>query len=226
MTRAHKLATHTAAALAIIWALFACVTARANVDAPVDPTITFQKVFKSSYPEYVEIKIGQSGKGTCDIRQLDEEASPQSFELNTPLVQKIFALAAKLNNFKGVDLEVHKRLASLGQKTLRYQNGPEDNQVTYNYTLDPTGSELTSLFENISQQETDLSDLKRTMQYDRLGVNDVVQNIESHYDDHILPEPARFLPSLEQLAADTGYVDVARQRARRLADRIRTETGS
>jgi hypothetical protein len=220
MIRRYKLGL----ALLIVSVFLACSNSLAHASA--GPTITFQKIFKSSYPEFVEIKIAQSGKGTYDIRQLDEEASPQTFELGAPTVQKIFSLAAKLNNFKGVDLEVHKRLASLGQKTLRYQNGPEDNQVTYNYTLDPTGSELTSLFENISQEETDLSDLKRTMQYDRLGVNDVVETVESHYDGHILPEPSRFLPSLEQLAADTQYVDVARQRARKLADRIRAESGS
>jgi hypothetical protein len=202
--------------------LFAA-SARA-ADTLSGPTITFEKVFKSSYPEYVEIRVSQSGAGTCDIRQLDEDASPQPFELGAPIVQRIFSLAAKLHNFQGVDLEVHKRLASLGEKTFRYQNGGEDYKVTFNYTLDPTGTELMSLFENISTQETDLADLKRTMQYDRLGVNDVVQDIESHYDSHLLPEPARFVPLLDQLSANTQYVDVARERARKLADRMRSDT--
>jgi hypothetical protein len=194
-----------------------------SVDTLSGPTITFEKVFKSSYPEYVEIKVSQSGAGTCDIRQLDEEASPQAFDLGPPLVQRIFSLAAKLHNFQGVDLEVHKRLASLGEKTFRYQNGAQDFKVTFNYTLDPTGTELMSLFENISTQETDLADLKRTMQYDRLGVNDVVQDIESHYNDHLLPEPGRFVPVLDQLSGNTQYVDVARERARKLADRMRSD---
>jgi len=194
-----------------------------SVDTLSGPTITFEKVFKSSYPEYVEIKVSQSGAGTCDIRQLDEEASPQAFDLGPPLVQRIFSLAAKLHNFQGVDLEVHKRLASLGEKTFRYQNGAQDFKVTFNYTLDPTGTELMSLFENISTQETDLADLKRTMQYDRLGVNDVVQDIESHYNDHLLPEPGRFVPVLDQLSGNAQYVDVARERARKLADRMRSD---
>lgn len=196
----------------------------AGADSGSGPTITFRKVFKSSYPEFVEITVTQSGSGTCDIRQLDEQPSPQTFQIDAPLVQKIFSLAAKLHDFQGVDLEVHKRLASLGQKTFRYQNGTQDYQVTFNYTLDPTGAELTSLFENLSQQETDLSDLTRTMQYDKLGVNDVVQTIESHYNDHILPEPLQFVAPLEKLAADTQYVDIARNRARKLADRIRSES--
>ena len=212
-----------------ILALFAflAVLAAAPVVQPAPaeagPTITFRKIFKSSYPEFVEIKVGQNGAGTCDIRQLDEQPAPQPIQLGAPLVQQIFGLAAKLNNFKGVDLEVHKRLASLGEKTFRYENGGEANQVTFNYTLDPSGSELTSLFEKISQQETDLADLTRTMRYDRLGVNDVVQSIEGHYNDHMLPEPMKFVPTLEQLAGDQKYIDVARERARKLADRIRME---
>lgn len=197
----------------------------AHADSASGPRITFRKVFKSSYPEFVEITVTQSGTGTYDIRQLDEQASPQPLQIGAPLVQRIFALATKLHDFQGVDLEVHKRLASLGEKTFRYQNGSQDYQVTFNYTLDPTGAELTSLFENLSQQETDLSDLTRTMQYDKLGVNDVVQTIESHYNDKILPEPGQFIAPLQKLAADAQYVDIARERARKLADRIRSESG-
>jgi hypothetical protein len=202
-------------------ALIAASAARA--DSTTGPTITFRKVFKSSYPEFVEIEVSQSGAGTCDIRQLDEQPSPQPFHIDAPLVQKIFDLAAKLHDFQGVDLEVHKKLASLGQKTFEYKNGAEDYQVTFNYTLDPDGAALMNLFENLSQQETDLSDLTRTMQYDVLGVNDVVATIESHYNDHLLPEPDQFIAPLEKLASDTQYVDIARDRARRLADRIRAD---
>src|SRR5271166_1219388 len=73
-----------------------------------DAVITFRKVFKSSYPEFVEFKVGQSGSGTFDIRQLDDDASPQPFEMGAPLAQNIFDLADKLHDFQGVDLEVHR----------------------------------------------------------------------------------------------------------------------
>ena len=195
-------------------------TASASVAAD-SPTITFRKVFKSSYPEFVEIKVSQSGSGTYDIRQLDEAAKPEAFQVGAPLVEKIFSLTAKLHNFQGVDLEVHKRLASLGEKTLRYDSGGESHEVTFNYTLDPSGAELTNLFENLSRQEGDLSDLTRTMKYDRLGVNDVIVQIENDYNGNLLPEPERFVTPLGQLAADTKYIDVARERARKLSDRMR-----
>jgi hypothetical protein len=184
--------------------------------------ITFRKVFKTSYPEFVEIKINQAGTGTYDIRQLDEDSSPQPFEVSAPLAQRIFALAAKLNNFQNVDLEVHRRLANLGAKTLRYEKGAEKHETDFNYTLDDTATQLVNIFEGLARQTTDLSDLARTMRYDHLGVNDVLLQIERDYNNKLLPEPERLLPTLDQLAADEKFIDIARSRARSLATRIRS----
>ena len=184
--------------------------------------ITFRKVFKTSYPEFVEIKINQAGSGTYDIRQLDEDASPQPFEVSAPLAQRIFALAAKLNNFQNVDLDVHRRLANLGAKTLLYQKGAEKHQTDFNYTLDDTATQLVNIFEGLSRQNTDLSDLVRTMRYDHHGVNDVMLQIERDYNNKLLPEPERLLPTLDQLAADEKFIDLARTRARNLATHIRS----
>jgi hypothetical protein len=190
--------------------------------APATATITYRKVFKTSFPEFVEIKLNEQGVGTSDLRQLDEEASPQPFEISGPLAQKIFALAAKLHNFQGVDLEVHRRLANLGEKTLTYESGGETHETKFNYTLDDSASQLVNIFEGLARQSTDLSDLVRTMRYDRLGVNDVLQTIDADYDHKLIPEPERLLPALDQLAGDDKFIDIARQRARALATRIRS----
>jgi hypothetical protein len=183
--------------------------------------ITFRKVFKTSYPEFVEIKINQAGAGSYDIRQLDEDANPQPFEVSPPLAQRIFELAAKLNNFQNVDLDVHRRLANLGAKTLLYQKGAEKHETDFNYTLDDSATQLVNIFEGLARQTTDLSDLVRTMRYDHLGVNDVLLQIERDYNNKLLPEPERLLPTLDQLAADEKFIDIARSRARTLATRIR-----
>jgi hypothetical protein len=190
--------------------------------AGTDATITFRKVFKTSFPEFVEIKVKGSGSGTYDIRQLDDDPSPQPFEISTALAQKIFDLAGKLHDFQGVDLEVHRRLANLGEKTFRYEKGGENHETTFNYTLDTTAAELLGVFEGLSRQEADLSDLQRTMRYDRLGVNDIVMQIEADYDNKQLPEPERFVTLLDQLAGDAKFIDIARDRARTLAGRIRS----
>ncbi len=220
--------THFALASALAFVLAAVSSAPAALpSASADQsarqaTITFRKVFKSSYPEFVEIKIDDSGSGTFDIRQLEDAANPQPFEAGAPLVGKIFSLAARLHNFNGIDLDLHKRLANLGEKTFRYEKGGEEHEVTFNYTLDRSASELLNIFEGLARQEQDLSDLVRTLRYDRLGVNDVVVETDDDYAHNLLPEPQRLLGALDQAAGDERVVDIARRRARDLAARIRS----
>jgi hypothetical protein len=184
-------------------------------------TITFRKIFKSSFPEFVEIKVSDSGSGTCELRQLNEESNPRTMQIDAPLVQTIFDLAAKLHNFDGVDLEMHRRIANLGEKTFGYERGSESHHVTFNYTLNRDAAQLLDIFEGLARQQADLSDLDRTMRYDPLGVNDVILQIEKDLDHNLLPEPGQFLPLLDRVAADQHFIDIARERARKLAGRIR-----
>lgn len=214
----HRLVIGFAAlALAVLLAL-ACIPAEA---APGTATITFRKVFKSSYPEFVEIHMEESGSGTFDVRQLDEEASPQPFEVSRSLAGKIFQLADQLHHFQNLNLDVRRRVANLGQKTFRYEKNGESSEVTFNYTIDAAATQLLGLFEGLARQQTDLSDLQRTMRYERLGVNDTLVHVEADFNSRLLPEPERFLPLLDQLAADSRFLDIARQKARALAEQIR-----
>jgi len=220
------LAPVLAAALAMVLAV-ASIALAAPPQAPADTsvgqaTITFRKVFKSSYPEFVEIKIDESGSGTFDIRQLEDTANPQPFEVGATLVGRIFALAAALHDFNGIDLELHRRLANLGEKTFRYEKDGETHEVTFNYTRDASATELLNIFEGLALQEQELSDLIHNLRYDRLGVNDVLVEMDDDYTHNLLPEPQRLLAALDQAAADENIVDIARRRARALAARIRS----
>ena len=63
--------------------------------------------------------------------------------------------------------------------------------------------------------------LERRVKYDRLGVNDALLQLEGDLKRQMLPEPERLLPILEQIANDSRFVDIARQRARAMAESIR-----
>ena len=56
--------------------------------------------------------------------------------------RKLFALAGELHNFAGADLDVHRRVADLGQKTFRYEKGGEVHETQFNYTINHTASQL------------------------------------------------------------------------------------
>jgi hypothetical protein len=206
--------------LLVLVVVFACVPVCQA--APDDATITYRRVFKGSSPEFIEIKIAERGKATFEIRQLEEEPDAEPFEVGAPVRQKIFELAADLKYFNIGDLDIQKRIANLGQKTFRYERGPEVHETSFNYTLNSSATTLMQIFEGLARQQSDLTLLERSVKYDRLGVNDALRQFETDMDHRLLPEPERMLSVLDQIGADSHFVEIARTRARALAERIRT----
>ena len=185
------------------------------------PSITYQKVFKGSTPEFVEITIRQDGKGTWDVRQLDEDAAPQPFSVSPSLAGDIFGLASQLHDFEGIELDAQRRIAYLGRKTLRYEQAGRRNEVAYNYTLNENAAELQRIFEELGREEMDIQDLDRMMRYDHLGLNDVLVRIESDVNANAIPAPENLTPVLDQISSDERFMQIARQRAQLLAQRLR-----
>jgi hypothetical protein len=206
----------------VLVALFTLRVLEAPAAAPSGATLSYRRVFKSSSPEFIEIKVSDSSDAaTFEIRQLDEDPSPKAFHVSAPLRTKIFEIAGQLNHFQDLDLDVHRRIANLGAKTFRYEKGGESHEVTFNYTLNAAATQLMQIFEGLARQEEHVVTLERRMKYDRLGVNDALLQFESDFNKKLLPEPEVALPALEQISKDTRFVDIARQRARALAERIR-----
>jgi len=214
--------TQICARIALLAALLAalCIACAATARA-ADATIVFRKTFVGSTPEFVEIRIGQVQGATWDIRQLADPTDPQPLEIRPALRAKIFQLAAALNNFDGVQLDVHRRLANLGQKTFRYERDGVVHETTFNYTTDSTASQLLEIFEGLARQQVDLQAIEHSMRYDRLGINDALMQFEADLDQRSLPEPDALLPALDKIAADSRFLNLARERARSLAQRIR-----
>jgi len=207
-----------------------CPSSRANgamhgAPASAGATLTFRRIFKSSAPEFIEISVREdSDEATYEIRQLDEDPGATKFEVSSGLRARMFALAQQLNRFQGQDLDVHRKIANLGEKTFRWEQGPETHEVKFNYTLNSTASQLLQIFEGLARQQELLMLLERRMKYDRLGINDALLQFEMELNRKLLPEPERALPTLDQIAGDSRFVDIGRQRARNLAERIRHQS--
>jgi hypothetical protein len=183
-----------------------------SAPASAGAKLTFQRVFKSSTPEFIEISVREdSDDATYEIRQLDDDPGAAKFQVSSQLRSKMFALAQQLNRFQGQDLDVHRKIANLGEKTFRWQQGSETHEVKFNYTLNSSASQLLML-------------LERRMKYDRLGINDALLQFETELNRKLLPEPERALPTLDQIAGDARFVEIGRQRARNLAERIRHQS--
>jgi hypothetical protein len=205
-------------------ALLICLltAGEAFVFAVGSSTFTYRRIFKSSTPEFIEIKIkDDTDTGSYEIRQLDEDAGATPFEISNSLRTKMFQLIGQLNDFKGLDLDVHRKIANLGEKTFRWEQGAEAYEVKFNYTVNPAATQLLQICEGLARQQELIDLLQRRMKYDRLGVDDALLQLETDLSKGVLPEPKRVLPLLDQIAADSRFVEIARQKARAMAESIR-----
>jgi hypothetical protein len=151
---------------------------------------------------------------------MDDDPGPAPFEVGEALRTKIFGLTAQLHNFQGQDLDVHRKIANLGEKTFRWEQAGVVHETKFNYTLNQAAAQLLQIFEGLARQQEHYELITRRMRYDRLGIYDALLQFESDLNRGLLPEPQRLVPLLEQISNDPKFVDVARQRARMLIGKI------
>jgi hypothetical protein len=181
------------------------------------PSITYTKIFVGSDPAYMGVTVDKDGAVT--YRETKDE-DPETFTLEPDAVQAIFGMAEKLDHFKR-PLESGLKVAHTGDKTFRWVNGAETSEVKFNYSLDENAKILQDWFERISETERAMMNLRRAVRFDKLGVNDAVLRVDTAWAQKRLVGREQFLPLLDRIAKNESFVNIARDRAGRLADTLR-----
>jgi len=75
------------------------------------------------------------------------------FEVSDGLRAKIFALAGELNQFQGQDLDVHRKIAISVKKPFAGNKDAVSHETKFNYTLNPSASQLLQIFEGLARQQ-------------------------------------------------------------------------
>lgn len=194
--------------------LFCALAAFANGG----PQLFYSKSFPGSVPAYVEIKLDKSGNG--EYREGPNEENPLKFQASESDVAEIFGLVEKLENFAR-PLESPLKVAFMGMKTFRWQNGTLKNEVKFNYSEDPDAKLLADWFERITETEQHVINLERSAKYDRLGVNKALLLIQISLERKRLIAAQQLLPALDKISKNEAYMHIARQRASSLAETIR-----
>lgn len=181
------------------------------------PRVSFTKSFPGSEPAYMGITVDKDGATT--YREAKDE-EPETFKLEPDMVRAIFDLADKLDHFKR-PLESGLKVAKTGDKTFRWENGADASEVKFNYSLDVNAKLLQDWFERISESERAMINLRRAIRFDKLGVNDAVLRVDTAWSQKRLVGREQFLPLLDRIAKNESFVNIARERAARLADSLR-----
>jgi hypothetical protein len=189
-----------------------------TVFAADGPRVTYTKSFPGSDPAYMATTVDKDGAVT--YRETKDE-DPETFKLEPEMVQAIFDLADKLDHFKR-PLESGLKVARTGDKTFRWESGSDASEVKFNYSLDDNARLLQDWFERISESERAMMNLRRAIRFDKLGVNDAVLRVDTAWSQKRLLGREQFLPLLDRVAKNEGFVNIARDRAARLADSFRS----
>lgn len=182
------------------------------------PRIIYSKSFPGSTPAWAGITVERDGDTIYKESPNDDQ--PLKFRLQDDETSEIFRLADKLGHFDH-PLESNLKVANMGMKTFRFEDGKEAHEVKFNYSLDPDAQQLADWFERIIETEQDYQRLDTTVHFDKLGVNDALLLLQASWERKRLVAHPQFLPLLDRVAKNESYLHMARERAASLADAIR-----
>jgi len=182
------------------------------------PRLFYSKNFPGSVPPYVQVTLDKSGE--AEYREATDDDNPLKFKLTEGEVTDVYGLVEKLNYFKH-PVESGLKVAFMGTKTFRVEQGAEKHEVQFNYSEDASASALWEWFERMTESAQHRIDLDRAAKYDHLGLVKALNLLWSAMDRKRLVGLEQYLPTLDRIVKNETYMHTARARAAELAETIR-----
>jgi hypothetical protein len=182
------------------------------------PRLFYSRTFPGSAPAYFDIALESNGDTV--YREAVDDELPSKFHLSEADTKEVFGLADKLDHFKH-PLESPLKVAFMGNKVFRYEQGTEKTEVKFNYSEDVNAQALMDWFEKMAESAQQRDNLERAAKYDHLGVMHAMDLLASAYERKRLVAVEQFLPILDRVAKNETYMHQARALAAELAEAIR-----
>jgi hypothetical protein len=182
------------------------------------PRLFFSKSFPNSVPAYMQLTVDKTGN--AEYREAPDDELPLKFRLTEADTQTVFGLADKLEHFKN-PLESQLKVAFMGKKTFRWEDGAQKTEQQFNYSEDLSAQQLLDWFERMAESAQHRIDLERAAKYDRLGVDKALRVLWSAMDRKRLVALEQYLPMLDRIANNESYMHTARAKAAEMAESIR-----
>jgi len=188
----------------------------------VPATISFSLDFPESIPDHYVVTVSSDRHASYDSTgKLTPQSDPgdpfhNDFTMSPETCKKIFDLAAKAKYFEGKVDSGNKRLASTGVKVLKYSEGAQKTEATYNYSPNPAVQQLTAIFQNISATLEFGRRLEFYHHHQKLALEEELKRMEEMAKSRSLDEIQAVAPILQSIVADHSVLNVTRMRAQRL----------
>ena len=134
-----------------------------------------QIFFPDRAPWYFAITLVPDGAATYN--ESEDPDNSEAVHLEPAATKQAFELCRTGSAVSKKPLESGLKIANMGQKTLRWEQGAEKNEAKYNYSIIDDAKTLGDIFERIAESTRMILELRRALKHDRLGVNDAVLHI-------------------------------------------------
>ena len=178
----------------------------------------YSKSFPGSTPAYVQVTLEKNGEAV--YKEAPDDDLPLTFKLTGAETAEVFRLVEKLDYFKH-PLESGLKVAFLGTKTFRLENGAEKREVQFNYSEDPNAGLLWDWCERMAESAEHRIALERAAKYDKLGVVKALNQLGSAVERKRVVGLEQYLPVLDRIVKNESYMHTARARASEIAELIR-----
>jgi len=182
------------------------------------PQLFYSKSFPGSTPAYFQVTVDKTGNAV--YQEAPDDDLPLKFKLTEAETQTMFGLADKLEHFKN-PLESGLKVAFMGKKTFRWDEGGKKSEQTFNYSEDIAAQQLLDWFEKMAESAQRRIDLERAAKYDRLGVDKALRQLWIAMDQKRVVATEQYLPMLDRIANNESYMHTARAKAAEMAEGIR-----
>ncbi len=178
----------------------------------------YSKSFPGSVPAYVQVTLDKNGEAV--YKESPDDELPLTFKLTGAETADVFQLVEKLDDFKH-PIESGLKVAFLGTKTFRLENGAEKHEVQFNYSEDPNAGLLWDWCERMAESAEHRIALERAAKYDKLGVVKALNLLASAIERKRVVGLEQYLPVLDRIIKNESYMHTARARASEIAELIR-----
>ena len=200
-----------------------------HAQTPANPTVSFNLNAAIVPPDHYSITVASDGSTTYestdtakkDVDTLDPYQL--KFTMSESTLKKIFVLTEAANHFRG-NFAFKGKVAHTGTKTLRYTDQNLDLRQTYEWSQDPSIQQLTTIFEGIATVQETSRRLRFLKRFDKLSIDGELKGLESRAQSGEAFELHTIAPLLQAIANDITLLNTARERARKLLARAKSET--
>jgi hypothetical protein len=211
--------TRVVLAFAIICTSLFAQQSTASSHTLKEPTITFTFDNPELPLPHYTLAVAADGEAQYTLPPSSDAPAGMvtTFRVSNASRDKAFSLAGKLNHLAGnFDFKKH-RVAFTGWRTFTYKSGATTNTTRFNWSENSAANELASLFEGIAATIEAENQLRYLRKYDKLGLNSYLGTLEKRAKSGWFKELPILSKVLNELSNDPEVMNIARQRAQRLA---------